>query len=115
MKLYFHNQTDEPIWVCTMFLSKDTCGDAGGWGTRGWWFLNPRDDVYVLDTDNNYVYFYAHSARGLVWAGPYGNVYVHRTPFDSCLDIGDNNPDTRVVHMQEIYLDHGDHRVNLVV
>ena len=114
MRLYFHNRTDERVWLSIAFLDRGRCGDDGGWGTRGWYFLKPDDDAFVLDTDNNYVYFYAHSESGLIWDGPYGDVFVHRRAFDSCIDIGDNDPDTRIVHMHEIYLDHADHRVGLV-
>ena len=99
-----------------MFYSPDGCGDYGSWGTRGWWALGPiGGEAYVLNTDDPYAAFYAESADGAVWSGPYGPVYVHQTAFDSCVDIGDDSPETRIVGMRLVDMNGYDsYTVNLV-
>jgi hypothetical protein len=116
MQLHFRNKTGSTIWVCIMFYSPDGCADDGSWGTRGWWALGPNGgEAYVLNTDNDYAAFYAESDEGEVWAGPYGPVYVHQSAFDSCVYIGDNSPETRIVGMRLVDLQHSDvHYVNLI-
>jgi uncharacterized membrane protein len=115
MELHFRNQTSSEIWVAIMFYSPDNCGHDGNWGTRGWWAINPGGEAYVLNTNNRYAAFYAESANGAVWTGPYGPVYVHQQAFDSCVNIGDNNPQTRVVGMQQVDMQNTDiHYVNLI-
>jgi hypothetical protein len=101
MELHFQNDTESTIWVCIMFYSPDGCADYGSWGTRGWWAMGPNGgQAYVLNTDNSYAAYYAESDSGGVWSGSYGPVYVHQTGFDSCVDIGDNSPETRIVGMR---------------
>lgn len=116
MHLHFRNSTAHTVWVCIMFYSPDGCAEYGAWGTRGWWALGPNGgQAYVLDTHNRYAAFYAESEIGEVWTGPYGPVYVHQAAFDSCVDIGDTNPQTWTVGMRLIDLGHHDsYWVNLV-
>ena len=114
MELHFRNESGSEIWVAVMFYSPDACAEYGQWGTRGWWAMPPGGEAYAVDTDNRYAYFYAETASGVVWSGQYGNVYVHQQPFDSCIGIGDNNPETRVVGMRELDLGDNDrYYVNL--
>ena len=40
-----------------------------------------------------------------VSAGPYQALYLHQTAFNSCLSIGDDNPDTRIVGLRQLDLD----------
>ena len=115
MELHFRNETASEVWVAVMFYSPDACAEYGNWGTRGWWAMQPGGEAYALDTDNRYVYFYAESADGAVWSGPYGNVYVDQQAFDSCLGIGDNKQNTQIVGMQQIDMQDTDrHYVNLI-
>jgi hypothetical protein len=115
MELHFRNHTSSELWVAIMFYSPDSCGNLGNWGTRGWWPINPGGEAYVLNTNNRYAAFYGESASNLVWNGPYGPVYVHQQAFDSCVGIGDNNPNTRIVGMQLVDMQDTDsHYVNLV-
>lgn len=114
MELHFRNETSSEVWVAIMFYSPDGCANDGKWGTRGWWAMQPGGESYVVNTNNRYAYFYAEATDGAVWAGAYGDVYVHQQAFDSCLGIGDNNPNTRVVGMREIDMQDTDrHYVNL--
>ena len=103
--VHFVNGYFEVVSVMVVFYSPDGCGDYGSWGTRGWWNINPGDSAYVLDTDNRYFGYYAESVDGLVWSGEYGPAYVHYTAFDSCLGIGDNSPETRIVGVRQLDLD----------
>jgi hypothetical protein len=116
MQLHFRNQTSATIWVAIMFYSPDTCSMDGQWGTRGWWQLAPGGEAFVLNTDNEHPAYYAESSDGHVWSGPYGPVYVHQTSFESCVNIGDNGPETRVVGMQLVDMEGSDvHYVNLTL
>ncbi len=83
-----------------MFYSPGPCGEYGLWGTRGWWSINPGGEAFPLRTENRYAAYYAEADDGTTWSGTYGRVYVHPNAFDSCLNIGDTNPDTRVVGMR---------------
>jgi Protein of unknown function (DUF1036) len=107
MELHFRNSYDGTslISVAIMFYSPSTCANYGSWGTRGWWNIAPGGEAYVLNTNNQYAAFYAEATNGAIWAGNYGPVYVHPYAFDSCVDIGDNNPATRVVGMRLVDMD----------
>jgi uncharacterized membrane protein len=98
--VHFVNGYSKPISVAITFFSPDACGEFGRWGTRGWWNINPGDSAYVLDTNNQYFAYYAEAVDGARWSGNVGPVYVHQTAFDSCIGIGDNNPNTRIVGMR---------------
>ncbi|MDX6718681.1 MAG: hypothetical protein QOJ63_935 [Solirubrobacteraceae bacterium] len=103
--VHFVNGRARTVSVAIMFYDPDGCRDAGFWGTRGWWNISPGASAYVLNTNNRYFAFYAESvADGGVWSGNRGPVFVHRTGFDSCVNIGDNNPETRVVGMRQLDL-----------
>jgi uncharacterized membrane protein len=102
--VHFINGHSQLISVAIMFYSPDTCGPYGSWGTRGWWNIGPGESAYVIDTDNRYFCYYAESVDGLTWSDNYGPVYVHQTAFDSCVSIGDNSPETRVIGMRELDL-----------
>ena len=88
-----------------MFFDPEGCRDEGRWGTRGWWNIPPGGSAYVLDTNNRFFAFCAESlADGAVWSGDRGPVFVRRKAFDSCLNIGDTSPETRVVGMRQLDL-----------
>jgi Protein of unknown function (DUF1036) len=89
MQLCFQNSYSSPLSVAVMWYSPGTCGgDGGDWETRGWWNLNPGDNVHTnVWTDNRYFCFYAEAWDGAVWAGPYG-AEVSIYAFDGCIDIG---------------------------
>ena len=90
MQLCFSNGYSSPLSVAVMWYSPDTCGgDGGNWETRGWWNLNPGDNVTTnVSTDNEYFYFYAEAWDGAcVGGGPYG-AQVSIYAFDGCIDIG---------------------------
>jgi uncharacterized membrane protein len=116
MQLHFRNNSPARLWVAIMFYNPQGCADAGLWGTKGWWGIDPGGDAYVLNTNNTYAYFYAETATGVVWRGNFGPVYVHQTAFESCLKIGDNNPQTRIVGMREVYMNgYSTYTVNLIL
>jgi hypothetical protein len=113
MEVYFRNRTSSGLWVAIMYFSPDSCRDLGKWGTRGWWHIDPGGELYVLNTSNRYAAFYAESAD-VVWAGPYGPVYIHDQAFDHCYLIGDNNPNTQILGMRLVDTHNDDtHYVNL--
>jgi uncharacterized membrane protein len=103
--VHFVNGHPHVVSVAIMFFDPKSCGDHGSWGTRGWWNISPGGSAYVLNTNNRFFAFYAESlADGAVWSGNSGPVFVHRTAFNSCVRIGDNNPETRVVGMRQLDL-----------
>lgn len=89
MQVCFQNSYASPLSAAVMWYSPGTCGGEGGdWETRGWWNLNPGDNVHTnVWTDNRYFCFYAEAWDGAVWAGPYG-AEVSIYAFDRCIDIG---------------------------
>jgi uncharacterized membrane protein len=88
MRLHFRNRYSTRIYVAIMFSNPGGCGEYGGWGTRGWWTIDPGGEAYVLSSGNRYAAYYAEAADGAVWGGPYGPIYVYPDAFDSCLNIG---------------------------
>ena len=114
MELHFRNQYPSRLYVAIMFYDPDGCGEYGSWGTRGWWPIEPGGEAFVLNTNNEYAAFYAEADDGAVWGGPYGPVYVHQAAFDSCVGIGDNSPETRIVGMRLVDMQDSNHWVNLI-
>jgi hypothetical protein len=107
--VHFVNGYSQTVSVMVAFFSPGCDADDdtpfGSWGTRGWWNISPGDSAYVLDTNDRYFGYYAESVDGLVWTGDGGPAYVHQTAFDSCLSIGDDNPETRIVGLRQLDLD----------
>jgi len=89
MRVYFHNNYTTTVWVAIMQYDTDACGGHGGdWATRGWWRIEPGQEVWAFSTTNEYCCAYAEAADGAVWSGDYGPVYVYQHAFDSCVNIG---------------------------
>jgi uncharacterized membrane protein len=113
VELHFRNRYSSHLYVAIMFFDPDGCAEAGSWGTRGWWAIDPGGEAYVLNTNNQYAAYYAEADDGATWSGTYGPVYVHQQAFDSCVGIGDTSPETRIVGMRLVDLGGSDHYVNL--
>lgn len=114
MQLHFRNRYASTLWIAIMFYSPNSCREYGSWGTRGWWGIEPGGEAFVLNTDYRYAAFYAEARDGTVWTGPYGPVYVDQSAFDSCINIGDNSPETRIVGMRLVDMQGNDvYYVNL--
>lgn len=115
-ELRFRNHYTSRLYVAIAFLDPGGCPNDGRWGTRGWWAIDPENEAHVLNTGNRYAYYYAEAIDGVIWAGHYGPMYVRQAAFDSCLNIGDNSPETRVVGLRQSDLGDADvHYVNLVL
>lgn len=96
MQLHFRNRYHTRVYVAVMFHSPGPCGQYGGWGTRGWWAIDPGREAYVLNTDNRYAAYYVEANDGAVWAGNYGPIYVYQNAFDYCIGIGSTDAKARV-------------------
>jgi hypothetical protein len=70
MKVYFLNDTPVRIWIAVMYYSPDTCGEYGNWATIGWFQYAPGEQSWVIETNNNWVYWCAESKAGHTWSGP---------------------------------------------
>ena len=57
------------------------------WDSQGWWTIDPGNTVYVANTCNRYLYFYAEAVDGAYWAGPY-QFEVAEGVFDFCPTSG---------------------------
>lgn len=85
MSLSLCNSYPATLWASIMFYSPETCGgDGRDFEMMGWWRVEPGACARVYANDladlNRYWYYYAHSADGAVWAGPYG-ASVRRSAF----------------------------------
>ena len=86
MQLCFRNSYTSPVWVAVGWYDPSGCaGDAGEWGKRGWWQVNPGSTVTTnVSTSNENFYFYAEAQDGTVWGGPLvAQVSIYA--FDGCL------------------------------
>lgn len=100
--VHFINGYSQPLQIAIAF-KQDSCSEYGRpWGTRGWWIVNPGASAYVLNTNNQYFYYYAEAWDGRLWSGPGPSVYVLQQAFDSCLDIGSTA--ARIVGMRQLDL-----------
>lgn len=102
MKLYFRNDTPIRIWIAVMHYSPETCREYGNWATIGWFEFAPGEQAWVIETNNNWVAFYAESEAGHVWSGEAGPMYVYQDAFDSCINIGSTAAD--VVGVEPIWM-----------
>jgi uncharacterized membrane protein len=103
----FTNGYTTGVSIAIMYYAPDTCGayGYGDWATEGWWNLSPGQSAYVVNTDNRYVGFYAEAADGAQWTGNHGPMYVEQTAFSSCIDVGNDNPETSIVGVRQLDLD----------
>lgn len=93
MQICFRNSYSSPLSAAVMWYDPDNCGgDGGGWGTSGWWNLDPGQSVAtnVYTSDGNFA-VYAEAEDGAVWGGPYGPVDCSAQAFQGCVDIGNTN------------------------
>lgn len=61
--LYFENDCPGEMWLAVRYKSTD-----GDWKTRGWYRLDAGEEVYVAQTNNRILYFYAESGHSK-WSG----------------------------------------------
>ena len=97
MKLTFRNDYGSTVWVAIMYYDPSGCSEGGtstvnwDWATKGWWKIEPGQEAYVLNTNNQYACYYAEAADGGYWAGDY-LARVFDTPFDYCNNLGVSGP-----------------------
>jgi uncharacterized membrane protein len=97
--VHFVNGYTQRLQIAIAF-KQDSCSEYGRpWGTRGWWLLNPGQSAYVLDTNNQFFYYYAEAVDGRLWTSDGPFVPVTQRAFDSCIDIG--STDARYVGMRQ--------------
>jgi len=96
------NGTPTTIWA--MFeWHRPNCPDGGNWEKKGWWMIPPGQSKIVYGGDLAQLqacsYYYAHSANGTQWSGPFREL-VPSTAFDWCSST--SSTDARWVGMREI-------------
>jgi uncharacterized membrane protein len=86
MQIHFQNGYSSRVYVA-IALYNTSCQPP--WDSQGWWTIDPGNTVYVANTCNRYLYFYAEAVDGAYWAGPY-QFEVAEGVFDFCptSDIG---------------------------
>ncbi|WP_426749158.1 hypothetical protein [Myxococcus sp. Y35] len=84
-QVHFYNNFNARIWICISFEDPANCSAWGGWGTRGWWSVDPGQSVYVLNTTYPEVCFYAETGTGWVWTAEDHHIFAPQTAFSSCL------------------------------
>jgi len=75
--VYLHNKTDRTIWVAVHFLTHENYGnnwETEYWTTYKWYEMAPGEKSRILgqktgQTDNRYIYFFAHDEQGKTWKG----------------------------------------------
>ncbi len=80
MQIHFQNGYSSRVYVA-IALYKTSCQPP--WDSQGWWTIDPGNTVYVANTCNRYLYFYAEAVDGAYWAGPY-QFEVAEGVFDFC-------------------------------
>jgi len=98
----FTNSTGTKIYVAYMRLDygcQTLCGEP--WDVLGWINLDPGEtETRANPTENRWYYYYAESANGAVWSGPYV-AEVRQTQFEKCTCLGViiiNGPGTNPYH-----------------
>jgi uncharacterized membrane protein len=112
--LRFCNQYPAELWVCISWYHPN-CPDGGDWEKKGWWHLAPAECKIAFGGDvsdvNRFWYYYAESADGRFWAGPFGTI-VANGAFDWCENTG--STDSRTVGMRQLDIgDNDDFTLNL--
>jgi len=68
-KIHFKNKCRKEIHLFIRFLNS-----YGKWQSKGWWTIRPGKTVYVNDTKNRILYFYALSKKR-AWRGNHYKTY----------------------------------------
>ena len=73
MQLCFRNSYTSPVWVAVGWYDPSGCaGDAGEWGKRGWWQVNPGSTVTTNVSTSNENFYSTQKLR----TAPYGVVHL---------------------------------------
>lgn len=113
----FTNSTGKTVWVSFQWYENQD-SDGSDWETAGWWKLEPGETKTVFGADlqsvNKNYYYYAETADGNVWAGPYSTC-VPSTAFQWPLNVCNNAPGTRYVGFRHQYIgNYNNYTLNLV-
>jgi uncharacterized membrane protein len=68
MQINFQNNYSAAVNVAIAYYDT-SCSPP--WQSEGWWGIDPGNSVYVINTCNRYLYFYAEAVDGEYWAGQY--------------------------------------------
>lgn len=109
------NHYPRTVWVSIMWYTPN-CPDGGDWSKAGWWKIDPGHAANIfggdLDEVNRYFCYYAHTADGVVWAGPYVRAVPHQA-YDWCEWTG--STDSRDVGFRLLDIeDYDDFTLNLI-
>ncbi|MFF8968913.1 hypothetical protein [Streptomyces sp. NPDC014995] len=109
MSLRFRNSYHATIWA--MFERYfPNCPDGGDWLKKGWWRIEPGQEVVVYGDDpddvNRFWYAYAHTSNGVEWAGTFPELVPVRR-FEWCEKISDTQ--SRTIHMHQFEVTGSEH------
>lgn len=65
-KVNVRNKCNEKIWVALRYQD-----NSDAWQTQSWWDIDPGETVYIQNTTNRHIYFYAVS-DSYTWSGSHG-------------------------------------------
>ena len=109
--LKFKNEHSAHVDVVVWYLDEDRCG-PDGWIVRGWWNLDPGDEVTTIQmSSNTYYYYYADATDGVEWSSPTNGAWVPYSVFNECEHTNRNyspGPDYHWVGMKAIKVDDTD-------
>lgn len=109
--LKFTNSFPETVWVCIDWYHPN-CSDGGDWEKAGWWKIDPGQSAVASTADvsdvNQFWYYFAHSAGGSVWAGPFAEMVPH-SRFAWCENT--SSTDARQVGMRELDVGNADNYI----
>ncbi|MFI0220068.1 hypothetical protein [Streptomyces lydicus] len=71
MWLQYINRHPTGLWLMVGYPTSVCDGEGGGWGSRGWYRLEPGSSVLPLVTFQPNTTFYAEADDGGTWSGPY--------------------------------------------
>jgi hypothetical protein len=89
VRVHFSNSYRTTVQVVIVRYDPSTCGGRyGKWATAGWYTIEPKQRVWVFETDRRFACYYAEAIDGTRWFGYYGPIYVYQQAFESCVSIG---------------------------
>lgn len=113
--LRFRNSYGSFVWICIGFPDAAACGgSSGGHVTQGWWGIGLNQEVQVLTTQSQWVYFMAEADDGAGWGGDslYACIPKDGSGFSHCTEnclFGD-----RRIGMRSQFINTATFTINLV-
>jgi hypothetical protein len=109
--LKFKNEHSARIDLAVWYLDEADCG-TDGWMVKGWWTLEPGQEVTTIQlSSNSYYYYYADATDGVKWSSSTTGAWVPYSAFNECEHANPNyspGPDYFWAGAQAIHVDDTD-------